>query len=72
MDPLTAYSGLFLRIGLYLVVFWPTVGYYVYQDSKQRDASSPRLRGALYGFFGVAGLFVYLARRERTKETPSR
>jgi hypothetical protein len=72
MDPLTAYSGLFLRVGLYLLVFWPTVGYYVYQDSKQRGASSPRLRGVLYGFFGVVGVFIYLAQRERTKESPSR
>jgi len=72
MDPLTASSGLFLRVGLYLVVFWPTVGYYVYHDSKQRGASSPRLKGVLYGFFGVAGVFVYLAQRERANERPSR
>jgi len=72
MDPLTAYSGLLLRVGLYLMVFWPTVGYYVYHDSKQRGGSSPRLKGVLYGFFGVAGVFVYLAQRERANERPNR
>jgi uncharacterized membrane protein len=72
MDPLAAYSGLFLRVGLYLLIFWPTVGYYVYHDSKQRDVSSPRLRGILYGVFGIAGVFVYLAQRERAKKSPSR
>lgn len=33
MSLLTAYSGLLIRIGLYLFIFWPTVGYYVYADS---------------------------------------
>jgi len=36
MDILTAYNGALLRIGLYLLIFWPTVGYYVYRDSKNR------------------------------------
>jgi len=38
MDLLTAYNGALLRIGLYLLIFWPTVGYYVYQDTKSEGA----------------------------------
>jgi hypothetical protein len=63
MDILTAYNGALLRIGLYLLIFWPTVGYYVYQDNKKRERSSPHLRGAVYGFFGMLGLVVYISRR---------
>jgi hypothetical protein len=63
MDILTAYNGALLRIGLYLLIFWPTVGYYVYQDSKNRGRSSPHRRGAVYGFFGILGLVVYISRR---------
>jgi hypothetical protein len=61
-DLLTAYNGLLVRAGLYLAVFGPTVGYYVYQDSKIRDLSRPRLRGFVYGVFGILGLVVYMAR----------
>ncbi|WP_193310767.1 hypothetical protein [Halorubrum halophilum] len=63
MDLLTAYNGALLRIGLYLLIFWPTVGYYVYQDTKNRGRSSPHLRGAVYGFFGILGLVAYISRR---------
>ena len=62
-DPLTAYNGLLVRAGLYLAVFGPTVGYYVYHDSKKRGFSRPRLRGFVYGVFGILGLAVYMARR---------
>jgi hypothetical protein len=65
-DLLTAYNGLLVRAGLYLAVFGPTVGYYVYQDSKKREISRPRLRGFVYGIFGILGLVVYMARREFT------
>ncbi len=35
-DLLTAYNGILVRMGLYILIFWPTVGYYVYQDSIKR------------------------------------
>jgi hypothetical protein len=63
MDIVTAYNGALLRIGLYLLIFWPTVGYYMYQDSKKRGRSSPRLRGVIYGFFGILGLIAYISRK---------
>ncbi|RNJ27153.1 hypothetical protein Nmn1133_11030 [Halosegnis longus] len=63
---LTAYNSLLVRVGLYLFIFWPTVGYYVYFDSKRREISSPRLRGVIFGFLGILGLFIhlYLAQRQ--------
>ncbi|WP_254538598.1 hypothetical protein [Halomarina litorea] len=67
MDWLTAYYGLFVRVGLYLLIFWPTVGYYVYRDSTKRGLSSPKLRGVVYGVFGILGLLVYLAQKQREK-----
>lgn len=45
MEWFTAGNGAFIRIGLYLLIFWPTVGYYVYTDSKKRDLSSPQNSG---------------------------
>ena len=65
MDIFTPYNGLLIRMGLYLLIFWPTVGYYVYQDSKNRGHSSPHIRGLTYGFLGVIGLFVYLTQKDR-------
>jgi hypothetical protein len=65
MDFLTAYNGLLIRVGLYLLVFWPTVGYYVYQDAEKRDLSNARLRGIALGFLGILGLFIHLGIRER-------
>jgi hypothetical protein len=70
-DLLTAYNGLLVRAGLYLAVFGPTVGYYVYQDSKSRDLSRPRLRGFVYGFFGILGLVVYMARTRGSTDRQS-
>jgi hypothetical protein len=67
VDVLTAYNGALLRVGLYLLIFWPTVGYYVYQDCKRRDRSSPRIRGIVYGFFGLLGLVAYISRKSRSK-----
>lgn len=32
-DFLIAHNVALVRIGLYVPIFWPTVGYYVYQDS---------------------------------------
>ncbi len=60
MSLLTAYNGLLIRVGLYLLVFWPTVGYYVYSDSKKREFSNPQLRGVVLGFLGILGLFIHL------------
>ena len=65
MDCLTAYNGLLVRVGLYLLIFWPTVGYYVYRDATKRDLSSPKLRGVVYGFLGILGLLVYLSQKAR-------
>lgn len=56
----TAYDGLLVRAGLYLLVFWPTVGYYVYDRSRKRGLSRPKARGVVYGFFGVLGLVVFM------------
>ena len=66
MDILTAYNGALLRMGLYLLIFWPTVGYYVYQDSKKRNCSSPHIRGFAYGFFGLLGLIAYISHKSRS------
>lgn len=60
MSLLTAYNGLPVRVGLYLLVFWPTVGYYVYSDSEKRGFSNPQLRGVVLGFFGILGLLIHL------------
>jgi hypothetical protein len=60
MSLLTAYDGLLIRVGLYLLVFWPTVGYYVYSDSEKREFSNPQLRGVALGFLGILGLLVHL------------
>ena len=50
----------------YLLVFWPTVGYYVYDDSRRRGHAHPVARGVAFGFLGVVGVFVHLrTRRER-------
>lgn len=57
---LTAYGGLLIRVGLYLLVFWPAVGYYVYSDSETRELSNPRLRGLVLGFLGIVGLLIHL------------
>jgi hypothetical protein len=65
MDILTAYNGLLIRFGLYQLIFWPAVGYYVARDATKREQSSPRLRGIVYGFFGILGLLVYMAQRTR-------
>lgn len=62
-DLLTAYNGALVRIGLYLLVFWPTVGYYVYQDSKKRGYSSPRIRALRLGVLGILGLLIHLGVR---------
>lgn len=60
---LTAYNGVLVRIGLYLLIFGPTVGYYVYQDSKKQGYSSPRLRAVALGVLGIPGLLIHLGLR---------
>lgn len=60
MSLLTAYNGLLVRVGLYQLVFWPTVGYYVYSDSEKREFSNPHLRGVVLGFLGIPGLLIHL------------
>jgi hypothetical protein len=65
MSLLTAYSGLLIRMGLYLFVFWPTVGYYVYSDSEKKELSNPRLRGLVLGFLGILGLLIHLGLVQR-------
>jgi hypothetical protein len=61
MSLLTAYSGLLIRVGLYLLVCWPTVGYYVYSDSEKRGFSNPQLRGVVLGFLDTLGLLIHLS-----------
>lgn len=65
MSLLTAYSGLLVRMGLYLLIFWPTVGYYVYSDSEKKELSNPRLRGLTLGFLGILGLLIHLGLVQR-------
>lgn len=67
MDALVAYDGLLLRVGLYLLVFWPTVGHYVYRDrdAEGRGRPSPGLTGLVYGSLGLLGLALSLPRRDR-------
>ena len=67
MDLLAWGNGLIIRLGLYLLIFWPTVGYYVYTDLQKRDANRSVLKSLGYGFFGILGLFVYLAKRDRAR-----
>ena len=62
-DLLTAYNGVLVRMGLYLLIFGPTVGYYVYQDSKKQGYSSPRLRAVALGMLGIPGLLIHLGLR---------
>ena len=65
MSLLTVYSGLLIRMGLYLLIFWPTVGYYVYSDSEKKELSNPRLRGLVLGFLGILGLLIHLGLVQR-------
>jgi hypothetical protein len=65
MNLLTAYNGLLVRVGLYLLVFWPTVGYYVYSDSEKRGMVNSKLRGVVLGFLGILGLLIHLALVQR-------
>lgn len=65
MDIFTAYGGLLVRFGIYQLIFWPVVGYYVARDATRRERPFPRLRGVVYGFFGIPGLLVYMAQRTR-------
>ena len=65
VDIFTTYNGVLLRIGLYQLIFWPTVGYYVSRDSKNRNLSLPHIRGFIYGFFGLLGLILYIWRKNR-------
>jgi hypothetical protein len=62
---LTAYNGLLIRVGLYLLVFWPTVGYYVHSDSEKRGLANSKLRGVALGFLGILGLLIHLALVQR-------
>jgi len=70
MEWVTAYNGVLVRVGLYLLVFWPTVGYYVYRHATKHDLSSPILRGVAYGVFGVVGLVVYVTRNAGSETNP--
>ncbi|PSP72565.1 hypothetical protein BRC86_12150 [Halobacteriales archaeon QS_3_64_16] len=50
-------------MGLYVLLFWPTVGFYVYRDAKRRAVSRPLARGVGFGLFGIAGLLAHEARK---------
>ncbi|RLM53715.1 hypothetical protein DVK02_12780 [Halobellus sp. Atlit-31R] len=65
MSLLTVYNGVLIRVGLYLIIFWPTVGYYVYSDSEKRKLPKPRLRGLVLGFLGIVGLLIHLSLVQR-------
>ncbi len=68
MDWLTAYNGVPIRVALYLLIFWPTVGYYIYSDATKRSLSLPKARGVAYGALGLVGLVIYLSQRARSEE----
>ena len=70
MDILSASNGALLGMALYLLIFWPTVGNYVYQDSKKRNLSSPYVRGFVSGFFGVLGAIAHFLPRGKS-ESPA-
>lgn len=38
MSLLTAYNGVLIRVGLYLLIFWPTIGYYLYSNLEKRGS----------------------------------
>jgi hypothetical protein len=67
MDWLTAYNGILVRVGLYLFIFWPTVGYYIYRDTAKRDLPSAKTRGVAYGVLGALGLVIYLSQKARNE-----
>ncbi len=67
MDWLTAYNGLLVRVGLYLLIFWPTVGYYIYRDATKRNLSSPKIQGVAYGVLGILGLVIYISQKARVE-----
>jgi hypothetical protein len=52
-----------VRLVGYLALFWPTVGYYVYDDSRRRGHARPLARGVLIGALGIVGVFVHLRTR---------
>jgi len=60
MEPFSAYNGVLIRYGLYLLIFWPSVGYYIYVKSKEQDLSNPQIRGFVLGFLGILGLLIHL------------
>ena len=60
MEPLSAYNGVLIRYGLYLLIFWPSVGYYVYVNSKKQGLSNPLGRCLVLGFLGIPGLLIHL------------
>ena len=60
MEFLSAYNGVLIRYGLYLLIFWPTVGYYVYKKLKEQGLSRPQVRGVVLGFLGIPGLLIHL------------
>jgi hypothetical protein len=60
MDPISAYNGVFIRLGLYILIFWPIVGYYIYVKSKERELSNPKMRAIALGFLGIPGLLIHL------------
>lgn len=58
-------AGLLVRVALYWLVFWPTVGYYVYTDAGRRELPRQRLLAVGFGALGVVGLIGYLWWRDR-------
>ena len=62
-DPITAFDGALLRVGLYVLLFGPVVGGYVYWDATRRGLSRPRLRAVAYGPLGVPGALLYELRK---------
>lgn len=68
--PLTPiYDILLIHIGVYLLLFWPTVGYYVYSDSRKQGINHTKSRGFLLGFLGIIGLLIHIgAMRDRVEQ----
>jgi len=66
---MTTETGALIRIGLYLALFWPVVGWAIYIDAKRNNIAKPRFLAVAYGFFGPIGGMVYWNRYKTSKKS---
>ncbi len=60
-------TGLLLRVGLYLAIFWPVVGAAIYSDAKRNNISNPQIIAMAYGVLGPIGALFYWVRYNSSK-----